>query len=61
MKSWDICDHWCKTFTGVKLFAQLSIESVCARCYVPSCIGAFLHVVNSVVQIQPYFVQFKTV
>lgn len=40
------------------LFAQLSTESM------PLCIASFLHwmhIVNSVVQIQPYFVQSKTV
>lgn len=47
-------------FTDAKLlFAQLSTEST-----MPSCIASFLHwmhIVNSVVQMQPYFVQSNTV
>lgn len=53
MESWE--GHLCSLMQG---FAQLSTESM------PLCIASFLHwmhIVNSVVQIQPYFVQSKTV
>lgn len=56
MKSWDICAHGCK--------ASVCTPEHGKRHLLLLCIASFLHwmhIVVSVVQIQPYFVQTKAV